>query len=344
MIQIKNFVFFLSVLFFSNCFAASNSYNIIVDAGSSGSRLHLYKTIQDKNSLLPIITELLSEKTSPGISSYAEEPQKIKLTIIPLFKTAIARIIKDGATPQQTQVFILATAGMRALPLSDQEKIYSQIKSDLFPYNFSKVILKTINGEQEGIFQWLSVNYATHTLLSPEKSFGVLDLGGTSTQIAFLQQQAIDTKKTIEISLAHQQINLFSHSFLGLGINIARKNAATQSCYLPENKSGPAFNADECATPLDKLITSYNIKNIVPSLPKYCVSKNLLGLNAKNTPINNTINQCFNFVYQKKLLKKFGFDGNTNFITVAEKINGYDITWPLGGLLYFLNYGIHESS
>lgn len=99
-----------------------NRYAIVVDAGSSGSRLFVY-CIPFRNSgenILPSITlclddqgEPLTKKVTPGLSSFASDPSSAQPYIANLLSFAARNIPKryHAVTP----VYILATAGMRLL-------------------------------------------------------------------------------------------------------------------------------------------------------------------------------------------------------------------------------------
>lgn len=95
---------------------------VVVDAGSSGSRLFVYcvpsKSVTEGT--IPQITLCidsaglpLTKKINPGLSSFANDPASAEPYIMGLMKFAATYIPKSlhNATP----VYILATAGMRLL-------------------------------------------------------------------------------------------------------------------------------------------------------------------------------------------------------------------------------------
>lgn len=101
---------------------SQNRYAIIVDAGSSGSRLFVYCFPHPKSdeSILPHITlcsddqgRSLTKKVNPGLSSFASDPSSSQAYIADLLSFATHNI--PSRFHSVTPVYIFATAGMRLL-------------------------------------------------------------------------------------------------------------------------------------------------------------------------------------------------------------------------------------
>ena len=63
---------------------------------------------------------------------------------------------------KETPLYILATAGMRLLSKKEQDGILSHLKDGInanYPFLFPEGNLEIISGRQEGIYQWLAINY-----------------------------------------------------------------------------------------------------------------------------------------------------------------------------------------
>lgn len=184
----------------------------VVDAGSTGSRLHIY-TYDLENNYPVHINELFSKRTQPGIASIALNSTSINQYLTHLFAEA-----PDKNMP----VYFYATAGMRLLSRESQDAFYATIKQWFAAQSDWRLIkAKTITGKEEGIYGWLAVNYGLGILASDKPLVGVIDMGGASTQVTFpiTRPEAIDEHSSIELDVYGRHIQLFAHSFLGLGKN-----------------------------------------------------------------------------------------------------------------------------
>jgi len=89
-----------------------------------------------------------------------------------------------------------------------------------------------MDGVDEGKYAWVTVNYLLGRLGKPaSETVGVFDLGGGSTQIAFAvdtlngmsEKQEQVTKQMLHVSeFAGHSYTLYTHSYLGFGLNSAR--------------------------------------------------------------------------------------------------------------------------
>eukprot|EP00746_Dinoflagellata_sp_MGD_P010044 gnl/MRDRNA2_/MRDRNA2_120612_c0_seq1.p1 gnl/MRDRNA2_/MRDRNA2_120612_c0~~gnl/MRDRNA2_/MRDRNA2_120612_c0_seq1.p1 ORF type:complete len:458 (-),score=90.38 gnl/MRDRNA2_/MRDRNA2_120612_c0_seq1:13-1386(-) len=203
--------------------AVDMEYDIVCDAGSTGTRLYLisYPTA-DKAALQVDVVG----KIKPGLSSYADKPSDAVLPLLGLFKKASERISEDKRA--STKVTMFGTAGLRSLPPDAQKAVWAGVRSGLeaaasrsefsFPADH-RLRTETVDGHQEGFFALLSANFLTghisHTLISQNtKPIGVLDLGGSSTQIAIPGQA--------EVGVEFGQGALVE-SYTGFGMEMARK-------------------------------------------------------------------------------------------------------------------------
>ncbi|KAI3650673.1 hypothetical protein MP228_004154 [Amoeboaphelidium protococcarum] len=231
---------------------------VIIDAGSSGSRVYVYdaKSFQ----------VLYNDKVTPGLSTIinfnttflhskvhdlsnmnamaAVEPeiiqfQKVVITYwTKLLNKVIAKYKDDFA------FYIYATAGMRIIDSKDAHLIFNvtaAVLRDLMPspHTIEDGNLKIISGQEEGLYGWISLNYLTHTLYQ-DYTVGFLDMGGASAQIAFQpspDQVRLHGNDCVNISVVDfthsSKQAIFNHtiyttSFLGFGANQARKNYVEQ--------------------------------------------------------------------------------------------------------------------
>ena len=136
------------------------NFAVVIDAGSSGSRVFIYHWPRhdgDPSHLLKIDQLFKNgapvvKKVEPGLSSFADRPQEAYGHLKPLLDFAQDHI--PPGKQEATLLYVLATAGMRLLPLNDQqiimEHVQSMIKSE---YNFylPESSIEVISGKLEGI-------------------------------------------------------------------------------------------------------------------------------------------------------------------------------------------------
>lgn len=175
-------------------------YDIICDAGSTGTRMYLFtstfSTDHEGKETLQVSTEVIG-KRKPGLSAYATNPEKSVPPLLELFSKVRTKIPHELWA--DTTVSVLGTAGMRSLAENQRQPIYDAVRKGLVAsedYVFPKgtqLKLRSLTGIEEGTFSMVCVNFLTgrldhHLTLTEkgvaEKLVGILDLGGSSTQIA----------------------------------------------------------------------------------------------------------------------------------------------------------------
>ncbi|KAL0929056.1 hypothetical protein M5K25_000996 [Dendrobium thyrsiflorum] len=212
----------------------SKSYAVIFDAGSSGSRVHVY-CFDGNLDLLPIGQEIeLFLQKKPGLSAYAEDPKEAAESLISLLEKAESAVPEElrGKTP----VRVGATAGLRQLGIETSEKILQAVR-DLLRDNSSLKSksdwVSVLDGTQEGAFQWVTINYLLGNLGKEySNTVGVVDLGGGSVQMAYAiseSEAAKAPKPTVgeeeyvkKLFLKGINYYLYVHSYLRYGLLAAR--------------------------------------------------------------------------------------------------------------------------
>jgi Golgi nucleoside diphosphatase len=84
-------------------------YNIVLDAGSTGSRIHIFK-FQQQGSSLNLISDGFHQ-LKPGLSAFPDEPQKAADSLKPLLEEAMKAV---PAAQQVRQGCSTCTAGAAA--------------------------------------------------------------------------------------------------------------------------------------------------------------------------------------------------------------------------------------
>ncbi|XP_062244276.1 ectonucleoside triphosphate diphosphohydrolase 7-like [Platichthys flesus] len=200
----------------------SLNYGIVVDCGSSGSRVFVYywrphngnpHTLLDIRQMKDHEHKPVVKKIKPGISTLAKSPTQASNYLQPLLSFAAAHVprIKHKETP----LYILCTAGMRLLPESQQAAILEDLVSDVpleFDFLFSSSHAEVISGKQEGVYAWIGINFVLGRFdhaddedatvevttgsqnqqpISRRRTVGIMDMGGASLQIAYEVPSAI---------------------------------------------------------------------------------------------------------------------------------------------------------
>lgn len=226
-------LFALSAIFFSFTTSAASTECqqhqciAIVDGGSTGSRLHVYAYDRDQTKTPINIKELWTKKVKPGLSTIETNQATMNAYLGSLFSDAPADNIP---------VYFYATAGMRLLSQPRQKQIYRLVQN--WFSNQPQWDLKssrTLTGTEEGMFDWLAVNYQLGTFNSANKSaVGVMDMGGASVQIIFPVDRAegLNQSDLMQVELYGRRTNLFIHSFLGLGqTEVTHQYLDASSCF-----------------------------------------------------------------------------------------------------------------
>ncbi|KHN79288.1 Nucleoside-diphosphatase mig-23 [Toxocara canis] len=259
------------------------SYGVIIDAGSTGSRLFLYRwhAVSDERliDIHPALDETnraVVKKANPGLSTFADNPENATGYLKPLLDHAVKYV--PASKLSYTPIFIFATAGMRLLPVKQQEAIMNNLRTNLPLVTPMQVIsdhIRVIEGKWEGIYSWIAVNYILGRFNVNESSairsptVGMVDVGGASLQIA------VELNKSDNVhSSAVEIVNLgcrdgsdlfryrvFVTTFLGYGVNegLRKYEQLLGDKLLTENSTVKAYVRDSCLpTNLVKTVSRKN--------------------------------------------------------------------------------------
>lgn len=231
---------FLAVLtlYVSTGYAASPNYIIYIDAGSSGSRLHLFQyDYPASSSSLPWIKDVFSSKTSPGLSSFSDKPEGAGLSLKKVLDDASSKLSEYHIDSSTVPVNVFGTAGMRLLSSAAQQAIYSDVTEYIKTnYQFKNIQAVTISGKMEGIYGWLDINYLAGSFNLPsDKTYGSIDMGGASTEIVYETSDQSYPDDTVSLNVAGNRYKIYSKSVLDAGMDKTRESMslddAASSCY-----------------------------------------------------------------------------------------------------------------
>ncbi|KAI4330605.1 hypothetical protein MLD38_028880 [Melastoma candidum] len=219
---------------FPSNMGSGRSYAVIFDAGSSGSRVHVY--CFDRNlDLVPIGNDLeIFEQIKPGLSGYAANPRAAAESLLTLLDKAESVVPKELRT--STPVRVGATAGLRALEGDISDRILDSVRDllkDRSNLRSDAQGVTVLDGMQEGAYQWVTINYLLGNLGKEySETVGVVDLGGGSVQMAYAISDEAATKAPStsqgedvyvnKMYLRGRMYNLYVHSYLHYGLLAAR--------------------------------------------------------------------------------------------------------------------------
>lgn len=332
-----------------------NQYVIMIDAGSSGSRIHVYHFNNCLSS--PRLVSEKFEMLNPGLSSYKNDPDAAAKSLDPLLQIALEAVPVESRPC--TPIAVKATAGLRLIGQEASNQILAAVRAHLEnDYPFAVVSKENhgvaiMPGADEGVYAWVTVNYLLGNIVSDPKhkmaldkrpsTAAVFDLGGGSTQIVFEPRFPISTQTLpkgdhrYDLTFGANKYTLYQHSHLGYGLNVARDSmyASVVSTYLKAGKDIQTTTVVNPCLPPNTNLTDVKVKigdqsHVVPLMvgPKQSsmlqcqnVAENLLKKEAECL-----VEPCsFNGIYQPSLVTNFGRDSDLYVISYF-----YDRTFPLG--------------
>lgn len=152
---------------------------------------------------------------------------------------------------------IFATAGMR---IAEQEQpelsaaLWSDVRqrlSDRLQDRLGRTVpveARTLTGFEEGLYAWLAVRQERQG----RNDFGIAEMGGASSQIAFPCKRCdASDDATRMVRLDGKTIRMYSYSFLGLGQDEApHVLGVAPSCAYGAGVDHPGWQASDCASTL----------------------------------------------------------------------------------------------
>uniref|UniRef100_A0A674GLS3 nucleoside diphosphate phosphatase n=1 Tax=Taeniopygia guttata TaxID=59729 RepID=A0A674GLS3_TAEGU len=343
---------------------ANTFYGIMFDAGSTGTRIHIYTFVQKSPENLPEVEGEIFESVKPGLSAYADQPEKGAETVKALLDMAV-----DAVPPhlwKKTPVVLKATAGLRLLSEEKAQALLSEVKEvfEESPFLVPEDSVGIMDGSHEGILAWITVNFLTGQLSGQnQQTVGILDLGGASTQITFLPRLKAARLATLgALNMEVVDGQMFRSSCLPKHLEAewhfggvkyqygGNKEGETgfKPCYLevlkvvkgklhqPDEIRGSSFYAfsyyyDRAA---DTNLIDYErggvleVRNFERKAKEVC--DNMERYNSASPFL------CMDLTYITALLKEgFGFRDNT-ILKLTKKVNNIETSWTLGATFYLL--------
>lgn len=207
--------------------SGAERYAIVIDAGSTGSRIHIFKFLEGAAGELQLQFDKF-DQLQPGLSSYADDPSKAADSLGHLLALAEATIPKKQQAA--TTISVGATAGLRLLGVEKADLILQEVRTWLrkHPFKFEDDDVKILSGVDEGAFAWLTLNYLLgHLSGSEQDTVASIDLGGGSVQEAFAmtpaEAKAVPNKDYLtELKSGGKTFYVYVYSYLGYGLMAGR--------------------------------------------------------------------------------------------------------------------------
>ncbi|KAF8969589.1 nucleoside phosphatase family-domain-containing protein [Flammula alnicola] len=370
-----------------NSWLSGRHFGIVIDAGSSGSRLQIYSW-KDPRSMhvekgstlaytLPKVekgtqdNDLWVSKVEPGLSSLADNPEDVGAYLRPLLSHARDHI--PPSLQKDTPLFLLATAGMRLLSPKKQGEILLETCRFLVTHSHFKIedpsavgpcgsSVRIITGEEEGLFGWIAVNYLMDGFTGSRQdrtTYGFLDMGGASTQIAFepsLEHQA-KTNDLIDVRLrllGGEEIHhkVFVTTWLGYGTNQARERYVGKAVTEYDSILGLDEDADkehhlipDPCLPKDLELQELPVHSSNPATAHLKESHRMVGTGSfeqcmkKTAPLLNTTAPCPDSPCLMNGVHVPPIDFSvSHFIGVSEYWYSSEHIFGLGGAYDFVQY------
>lgn len=214
-------------------------YTVVLDCGSTGSRVNVYKwrvNGSSSNGKLPILLHSYPEKidkiqgcqyhcmqTEPGLDKFVGNASGVRVQLEPLIHLAEQWVPwkMHGSTP----IFVLATAGMRRLSSKDAGKVFEDVhdvvKKHRFLYN--KDWIRVLSGKEEAYYAWIALNFKMGILGNSSRSstLGLLDLGGSSLQVVAEVDEMTHDEHIVVSKIGNFQHHILAYSLPAFGFNEA---------------------------------------------------------------------------------------------------------------------------
>ncbi|CAJ1932806.1 unnamed protein product [Cylindrotheca closterium] len=236
----------------SDASSSKTKYMAVIDAGSSGCRIHVYKysgSIKSKK----VEPDHATMKAKPGLSSFASNPTEAGAALEPLIKFAKEHIPADMV--KSTPIVLKATAGLRLVQQDQPAAVDGILKSVQTTLGnsglqFEPSNAQIISGQEEGMLGWIALNYLYETtskssnLRKSTPVWSVLEMGGASVQVSvpLTSSKGVPSEYVLPyVSPTNgRKGSMYTHSFLGAGVQSAK--GAVEQALLAKQGSTDSLN------------------------------------------------------------------------------------------------------
>lgn len=341
----------------------------VYDAGSSGTRLTIYKQKKSgfKKHKGPKSAALADPIRKNRGKTMADMSVVIDELILGLDEIKKTGPLKKGKTKAKWKAFdwehkcqtfsvsVYATAGMRIAEQensTDSKKMWALLTKKL-KQRVGKdvpVIARTLTGYEEGLYAWLAVKSKEH-----KTNFGIVEMGGASVQITLPCDACdINDHNVNWVQVNGNKKKIYSYSFLGLGKNeVSKTLGVSANCANGIAKHNKAWTESLCANDIiikegNAFKAPYNYQTL-EMLPKeessqktwfltgafkHLKKENIQKYCGEKGNYHNPATSCFVSVYFNKLLQQ---------LNIPQDAHKSKAKWTLGAAICSSTYCLKNS-
>lgn len=282
-------------------------YGIMMDAGSTGSRTHVFEFDFHPDGSIALVREVF-EQIKPGLSAFKDNPKGAPESLTPLMMAAMQAVPPGsvGCTP----IALKATAGLRLVGKEIAAEILNHVATNIRSYGFDAPadVAVVMDGRDEGPYAWITVNFLLGHLGAGRSGVtaAIMDMGGASTQIVFEPDNSArvlggaPADFVYDATLLGSKHKMYQNSYLGLGLKEAVKTAAASALTEGKGKAFVCLPSDFTFNLGDKEITNTEGKQDFDA----CAAHIQLAL-IKSSEVCSYPPCSFNGIYQPKLRDVF---------------------------------------
>ncbi|KAH7528436.1 hypothetical protein FEM48_Zijuj05G0071900 [Ziziphus jujuba var. spinosa] len=217
-------------------------YTVVVDCGSSGTRINVYEWVANSSSKreLPILLHSYPDnsthnslwkssckyhcmQTEPGLDKSIGNSSGVRASLEPLIMWAENMVPFERRS--STPIFVLATAGLRRLAIEEAMGILEDVEAVVKDYSFMhrKSWIRVLSGKEEAYYGWVALNYKMGSLSNHSRSpnLGLLDLGGSSLQVVMEINDVKEETHLVRSKFGFTEHQILAYSLPAYGLNEA---------------------------------------------------------------------------------------------------------------------------
>jgi len=225
---------FIVLRFLAGGFGPS-AFSVVIDAGSAGTRLNVFRFDAWTMKLLDIdgrAQVFLEEE--PGISDLFENASALQQQMERLLDAAVAAVphAQRGVTP----LSVRATTSLEQLDMDQVQDLMEGMKHIVSHAGFKDGGVQAMSGDAEADAEWLTVNMLLSVfkpgMQGVRDPVAVMDLGGATLQMAYYladhdvsraKRQLLDAYiQRINLPFGSGNVHVYRHSYIGYGLITAK--------------------------------------------------------------------------------------------------------------------------